>query len=101
MQKHDTRYATEDKLTTEVKKYLQTQKDVFFFKSSERFIKGVSDVLCCCNGVFVAAELKADKGKPSPHQLLFIQKVQAAGGVGGVCYSVADVITLLESARNI
>lgn len=95
-----TRYATEAPLTTKVKKFLQSQEDVFFWKASERFVNGVSDIIVCCNGIFVAVELKADKGKPSPHQLLFIKNVRKAGGVGGVCYCVHDVHLLLEEARN-
>lgn len=101
MQNQSTKtYAQEATLTKKVKDYLNAQSDTFYFKSSERFIKGVSDILACCNGIFVAIELKAEKGTPSPHQLLFIKSVQATGGIGGVCYSVADVENLLKIARN-
>lgn len=99
MLQNQTRYKTEAQLTAKVKKFLQSQEDVFFWKASERFINGVSDIIVCCKGRFVALELKAEGGKPSPHQLLFISKVEAKGGIGGVCYCLADVQALLEKAR--
>lgn len=83
-----------------VKLYLQSQKDVSFYKASDRYHKGISDVICCVNGRFVAIELKADKGKPSAHQLLFLKDIQANGGIGGVCYTLGEVKQLINEARG-
>jgi hypothetical protein len=75
---------------------------------------GVSDVLCCLDGIFVAAEFKAPesykvKGQPSVEkavaagatvkQRLFIDSVVAAGGIGGVVASVEGFLDLLLLAE--
>lgn len=56
---------------------------------------GVSDLLLCYNGRFVACELKAMDGVASPQQLKFIEDVKAAGGLAAVCESVEDIWTLI------
>lgn len=93
-------YAQEATLTRKVRDWLELQPDIHFYKASDRYHKGISDFILCVGGTFVGAELKAKNGKPSPHQLLFIRMVKAAGGIGGVCYTVADVKDLVEEARR-
>jgi hypothetical protein len=93
------RYAQEATLTAKVKDWLEVQRDVAFYKASDRYHKGISDFILCVNGVFVGAELKKDTGKPSPHQLLFIKQIENAGGVAGVCYTLGEVKALVERAR--
>lgn len=95
----DKRYKLEADLTKYVKKWLDLQSDVCYRKISDRFNKGISDILCCVNGIFVAVELKADDGKASPHQVFFIKDVLDHGGIGGVCYTLQDVVDLIEQAR--
>lgn len=46
-------------------------------------------------GVFVAAELKTETGRPTPEQELFIALVERAGGLAGVCRSPAEVAELV------
>lgn len=53
--------------------------------------RGVSDLIVCYRGRFVAIETKDDTGVPSPHQNKFILNVRDAGGV-------ADVVTTVEQA---
>lgn len=53
--------------------------------------RGVSDLVVCYRGRFVAIETKDDTGVPSPHQNKFILNVRNAGGV-------ADVVTTVEQA---
>lgn len=77
---------------------------------------GVSDLLCCLDGVFIAAEVKAPesykvKGQPSVEkaeatggtvkQHLFIDRIVAAGGCGGVVASVEHFMDLLAVAAEI
>lgn len=70
---------------------------------------GVSDLLCCVFGVFVAAEVKAPESYggsvakavaegPSLKQRAFLARVQAAGGVAGVVASVEQWLDLLDEA---
>lgn len=59
---------------------------------------GISDLLVCYHGRFVALELKDATGVPSIQQLQFIKEIQDAGGQGAVCRTLAEVYqTLLKS----
>lgn len=93
-------YAQEATLTQKVKDWLDKQDDVFYWKASDRFQKGISDIIACVGGKFVAIELKAEDGKATPHQKLFIAAAKQAGGIGGVCYTLGEVKALVEEARN-
>lgn len=48
--------------------------------------QGIPDLLVCCNGFFVAVELKAEKGRPSDLQLWNINEIRKAGGIAIVLY---------------
>lgn len=72
---------------------------------------GVSDLLICLDGVFVATEVKApdnygnnveraiEKG-PTVKQVAFIERIKRAGGVGGVVASVEGYMDLLAEAEK-
>lgn len=53
--------------------------------------KGVSDIIGCHNGRFLAIEIKTERGRVTPHQQRFIDRVNAAGGIGFVARSIEDV----------
>lgn len=57
--------------------------------------RGVSDIVACYNGKYVAIELKDNTGTPSPQQLKFIDKVHTSGGMSSVCRTLQDVANLL------
>lgn len=60
-------------------------------------IKGVSDILGILpGGRFLAIEVKAKYGKPSPEQVLFLDKITKSGGVGFIAKSVEDVEKVLS-----
>lgn len=62
------------------------------FRKRSRFqINGVSDILCCYKGHFVAIEVKSEKGRLSGSQIEFIANVNANGGFAFVARSVSDV----------
>ena len=42
--------------------------------------------MICCNGYFVAVEVKAENGKPSDLQLYNIEQIKKAGGIAMVLY---------------
>ena len=94
------RYRLEGDLTDNVQEWLSLQSDLFHKKISDNFQKGVSDILICVRGIFVACELKAEGNTASPHQIKFIENVEKAGGIGGVCYTLDEVIQLVEKARK-
>lgn len=74
---------------------------------------GVSDILCCLDGIFVACEVKAPesykvRSQPSVHkalakgptlkQRLFINRVISAGGVGGFAADIEGFMVMLACA---
>ena len=83
-------------------KWLEPQKrdGVKVLRICDRYAKGYSDLFICVNGIFVVAELKDDKGKPTPHQLLFIKEMTECGAIGGVCRTFRDVLNLIEQAKG-
>lgn len=87
-------------MTTKVRDWLEIQPDIHFYKASDRYHKGISDMILCVGGQFVGVELKAEDGKPSAHQLLFIKQTMNSGGIAGVCYNLHQVKALVEEARE-
>lgn len=47
---------------------------------------GIPDILACCNGKFLAIEVKAPHGKPSELQLYNLKKIDEAGGFAILLY---------------
>ncbi|MNU34838.1 VRR-NUC domain protein [compost metagenome] len=94
------RYRLEATLTSKVKDWLDCQGDIFYWKASDRYTKGVSDLILCVNGWFVGVELKADDGAPSQQQNLFIKQVVRMNGIAGVCFTLGDVKALVDQARQ-
>lgn len=94
------KFKLEADLTKKVREWLRGEKDIAFTKVSDRYHKGVSDIIACVQGIFVAIELKSEDGKPTPHQLLYIREITSVGGIGGVCYCLADVKDLVQRARE-
>lgn len=88
----------EAKVKKQIKTYLKSLHPnmVEFSPIAGRFASiGVSDIICCINGRFVALEVKAPGGKATPLQLDFIRRVREAGGIAGVVESTAQVALLL------
>lgn len=96
-------YKDEATLLRKVIEWLEPQvrDNVKGMRICDRYAIGYSDIFICVDGMLVVAELKDDIGKPSPHQLLFIKEIEAAGGIGGICRSVKDVSDLIEQAREV
>jgi hypothetical protein len=47
---------------------------------------GIPDLLICCNGYFIGAELKAEHGRPSALQIWNINEINKSGGFGMILY---------------
>lgn len=71
---------------------------------------GVSDLLCCLDGVFIAVEVKAPQSYggsvgravtegPTLKQLAFLRRVENAGGMAAVCASVEQFLETLAEAE--
>ncbi len=84
-------------------KYLEgfSRKELAFQRIIDNHVKGISDILVCYHGVLVLLELKRDTGKPTVHQLRYIEKMEMAGGVGAVCWTLQDVVNTLERGKRV
>jgi Holliday junction resolvase len=63
---------------------------------------GIPDLLICCNGYFVAVEVKSERGKPSELQLWTIEQIKSAGGRAFVLYpnGFEDFKTLIRELKD-
>lgn len=79
--------AGEKNFENRVKKFLEDEGYWFVkFFANAYTKKGVPDILACCNGYFLAVEVKAQNGRPSDLQKWNIQKIQQSGGYGVILY---------------
>lgn len=85
--------AQEKNLENRIKQFLKDEGCYFIkYWGGGGFTKaGVPDLLICCNGHFIAAELKADKGKPSELQIVALTKIQKAGGIGVLVFPEDEI----------
>lgn len=61
--------------------------------------KGISDIIGVLpGGRFLAVEVKVGKNTTSEHQDGFLERVNRAGGLGIVVYSIEELISQLEKA---
>ncbi len=51
------------------------------FKTQEVSKRGIPDILICCNGHFIALELKVEENTVDPLQCWTLNKITAAGGL--------------------
>lgn len=61
---------------------------------------GISDLLLCYKGTFVAIELKAEDGCSSQQQRDFIADVEECGGRGAVCYNLYQVLSAMGAFED-
>lgn len=82
--------ASEKVFEKKVKAFLREQ-GAYYLKTWSNGVqrRGVPDLLCCINGYFVGAELKADDGEPSELQLKNVEWIRKAGGFAMVLYPSA------------
>lgn len=57
--------------------------------------KGISDIIACFNGYFIAIEVKGTGSYPTKEQKEFIEQVKEKGGFGIVTRSLEDVQELI------
>jgi len=81
----------EGKLKDHVKAYLDERGAYWFMPIGVGYGSAAVDFFCCVKGRFVAIETKIWPRKPTPRQLLCLNAVQAAGGVGFVAYDMDAV----------
>ena len=74
---------SEKTFENKIKSYL-TDNGCYIIKThGDRFSKvGTPDLLICCNGKFIGAEIKAVNGVPSELQLYHLRQINDSGGIG-------------------
>ena len=73
--------AAEKTFENKIKKYLNDNNIWHVKYFANGFTKsGIPDILACCNGHFLAIEVKAENGRPSELQLHHIEKIKQSGG---------------------
>lgn len=73
--------AAEKTFENKIKKYLSDNNIWHVKYFANGFTKsGIPDILACCNGYFLAIEVKAENGRPSELQLHHIEKIKQSGG---------------------
>jgi hypothetical protein len=81
----------EGKVKDEIKTYLNSIGAYHFWPVQTGYGAATVDCLGCFEGCFFAIEAKRPGGKPTARQLLTLQQVRSAGGLGIVADSVAVV----------
>lgn len=62
--------------------------------------RGISDIIGCYQGRMIAIEIKKPRGKATGEQLVFLDCVNKAGGIGFIASSTEDVIVGLELQKR-
>lgn len=99
--------AAEKNFESRVRKFLNDNDcyEVKFFANA--YTKsGIPDILCCCNGYFLAIEVKAPNGRPSELQKWNIRKILEAYGIGVILYpdqfdDFQEVVGLLNIGKSL
>ena len=78
---------SEKSFENKVKTFLGEQ-GCWFVKTWSNGIQrqGIPDLLICCNGYFIGAELKAEHGRPSALQIWNVNEINKSGGFGMILY---------------
>ncbi len=88
-------YGRESQFQKDVLDYLETIGAVAF-KVSRANINGVSDIIACYNGTFVAIEVKLPYNHATDLQEWFLSNVESSGGVGMVLYPDTNWIEIIN-----
>lgn len=72
--------------------------DAWFFKSSERSIRGIPDLIGVIRGRFIALELKVGKNRADALQGWTLRRIERAGGTALVVTpeTLSQTLSLLE-----
>lgn len=77
----------ETKFAERVRRDLLNLPDTWVLRTQQLATRGIPDFLLCCNGVFVAIELKKDKrSKLTPLQEYTLEAIADCGGAAFLSY---------------
>lgn len=79
--------AEEKNFENRIKQFLFDNECWFVKYFANAYTKsGIPDILACCNGCFLAIEVKASNGKPSELQRWNRDRINNAGGIALILY---------------
>ena len=89
---------SEKKIENDIKKYLKAVRGLFFWKEHGGMYgtSGIPDLIACYKGVFIALEVKSEKGKLTPLQKATLEKIKKSGGYARVVRSVYDTMKCID-----
>lgn len=92
----------ESQFSREVTTYLERKGAIINNQTGGMFSKvGVSDLLVCYKGYFIALELKVGSYQPDQLQISYLQKVREAGGFGLILRdTLQELMVLLSCIDN-
>lgn len=84
---------TEKDLVNSIKKYLDSVKDLFYWKEhgGQYGTSGIPDLIVCYKGKFIAFECKREGCKPTILQKITMVKIMRAGGLA-ICVTNLDQV---------
>lgn len=89
---------TEKEIENKIRRFLTEQGAYHIKHFGCMFSKaGVPDLIACLNGLFIAIEVKSEKGKLSELQEDHIKQIREAGGISMMVRSVDEVVYYLTS----
>ena len=97
------RKISEKEITKEIREYLKLH-NIFHWKQWQGLgsAPGVPDIIGIYKTRFLAIEVKTKRGMLSERQAIFLNNINAEGGIGFVARSVEDVVSHLDIVdRNI
>ena len=90
----------ESQIQKQFKEWLDKQPDLHHWKTNDQYTRGVSDMIICISGIFLAIELKVPGKEPSQLQADFIKKIISKGGIACWCDTVKQCISVVEYVRT-
>ncbi len=98
MQKLKDRPILEAEITKSIREYLKF-KEIWHYKQWQGLgsLHGISDIIGILNGRYLAIEVKRAGKIPSDKQQVFLNRVNAEGGIGLIARSVEDVMVQLRA----
>lgn len=92
----------EAQFSRDVTQYLERKGAIVNNQTGSMFSKvGVSDLLVCYKGNFIALELKVGNYQPDQLQIIYLQKVRDAGGFGLILRdTIQELMVLLSCIDN-
>ena len=90
----------ESQLIQNIRKYLQTLPECFFWKEhgGQYGTAGIPDIIVCHKGQFIALEAKVGSNQPTRLQAATIKQIRKAGGIALVVRSVDEVKEIMQNA---